>query len=481
MFSFYSLALPTAILIVVAIISSLRRRTLPFPPGPPCIPLIGNYLSLPARQPWITYAEWSKTFCSDVISLQAFGRLSIIVNTKEAAKELLECRSAKYSDRPFPVMTEIMGWAWATSLMPYSNAWRVRRRLLHETFHTTAALTYRPHQRAEVHKMLQRLRADPQRFALNLLGFASMAASIAMTIAYGVMDPRESDRFLHLAEASVSMFSNAVFPGAAVVNALPFLRHLPAWLPGMGFKPYAQKCSRLAMDMRDLPWEFFKKGMADKYYMKDDGEQAMKDACAVTYAGTVSALSTSVLALFLHPAVQRRAQQEIDRVVGRQRLPAFEDRDGLPYIEAVYREILRWKPVTPLSVFRAVLEDDVYEGHFIPKGTEVFANVWAMTHDPAEYPDPEAFIPERFLQPEGTLNGDDMRIVFGFGRRFCSGQHLADATLWMTIVSILAVFNLDPAKDEKGENIVVKAEYTDGMIRCVLKNMLREFSTRGSF
>jgi cytochrome P450 len=73
-----------------------------------------------------------------------------------------------------------------------------------------------------------------------------------------------------------------------------------------------------------------------------------------------------VMAVF--PEVLRKAQQEIDRVVGRDRLPTFEDWESLPYTEAIMREVLRWKPILPLGAPRRVTEDDFYKGYLIPKG-----------------------------------------------------------------------------------------------------------------
>jgi cytochrome P450 len=72
-----------------------------------------------------------------------------------------------------------------------------------------------------------------------------------------------------------------------------------------------------------------------------------------------------------HPEIQKKAQNEIDTIVGTHRLPTFEDRPSLPYIEALYREVMRWKPVLPLGVAHATIADDVYEGYFIPKGEYV--------------------------------------------------------------------------------------------------------------
>ena len=77
----------------------------------------------------------------------------------------------------------------------------------------------------------------------------------------------------------------------------------------------------------------------------------------------------------LNPQVQKKAQDEIDRVIGMDRLPTFEDKGSLPYVDAVYREALRWRPVLPLGFAHCTSTDDVYKGYFIPKG-EVLQLSW---------------------------------------------------------------------------------------------------------
>lgn len=79
--------------------------------------------------------------------------------------------------------------------------------------------------------------------------------------------------------------------------------------------------------------------------------------------------------MVLHPEVQRKAQEELDAVLG-DRLPGYEDRDQLPYINAISEEIQRWRPVLPLSVSHGLIEDDVYKDYFIPKGSIVIQNTW---------------------------------------------------------------------------------------------------------
>ncbi len=77
-----------------------------------------------------------------------------------------------------------------------------------------------------------------------------------------------------------------------------------------------------------------------------------------------------------YPEVQRKAQAELETVIGPHRLPGFSDRDSLPYVNALMKELLRWRSVVPIGVPHCSLEDDEYRGYFIPKGSVVIANIW---------------------------------------------------------------------------------------------------------
>jgi cytochrome P450 len=90
----------------------------------------------------------------------------------------------------------------------------------------------------------------------------------------------------------------------------------------------------------------------------------------------VSSLHTFFLAMVLFPDAQRKAQAELDEVVGLDRLPEFSDRENLPYINALCKEASRWSPVLPLGIPHRVTKDDVYKDYFIPAGTIVFGNTW---------------------------------------------------------------------------------------------------------
>jgi len=148
--------------------------------------------------------------------------------------------------------------------------------------------------------------------------------------------------------------------------------------------------------------------------------------------------------MLLSPEIQKRAQAELDSVIGRERLPTFDDRPKLPFVDAVCKESLRWHPVIPTGVPHTVTRDDIYKGFFIPKGAVVIGNIWSILHDPALYPEPDVFKPERFLNPDGSLRDDPvLTSVFGFGRRICPGRHFADTILFISIASLFSVFNIE--------------------------------------
>ena len=125
------------------------------------------------------------------------------------------------------------------------------------------------------------------------------------------------------------------------------------------------------------------------------------------------------LAMVLNPNAMKKAQEELDRVVGKGRLPDFSDRERLPYIDVLVKEVLRWNTPTTIAVPNRAIQDDVYRGYFIPAGATVIQNVWAICRDPKIYPDPETFNPDRFLK-DGEIdplvfNPEDR--IFGAGRR----------------------------------------------------------------
>ncbi|EJT98940.1 cytochrome P450 [Dacryopinax primogenitus] len=196
-----------------------------------------------------------------------------------------------------------------------------------------------------------------------------------------------------------------------------------------------------------------------------EAEERIKWGSGVLFLGgsdtTVASIQMFLVAMLLFPSSLLRAQQEMDEVIGSDRLPRIEEKDQLPYCAAMAQEVLRWNPVVNLSLPHVLTEEEEYDGYVLPRGSIIVANIWfvplrsvvfsipidharAMTHDPAFYPDPNIFRPERFLTLEGKLRTviEDGREVFGFGRRNCSGSHLAEASIFAFVCTFVWTANL---------------------------------------
>jgi len=159
--------------------------------------------------------------------------------------------------------------------------------------------------------------------------------------------------------------------------------------------------------------------------------------------------------MVLHPDVQTKAQHEIERVVGSDRLPGLQDRGCLPYVENLIREVIRWWTLAPFSPGHRLMEDDEYKGYFIPKETIVLPCLWCISRDEKMYPEPETFRPERFdeVGPDSQLPLDPHKFSFGMGRRICPGQDFADMVLFSNVVVFLATTTVSKSLDTQGNEI----------------------------
>ncbi|KAI0043597.1 cytochrome P450 [Auriscalpium vulgare] len=469
----------------------LRRARLSYPPGPKPLPLIGNLFDLPKSFSWLTYASWAKTY-GDVVSIVVVGQRIVILTSATAARELFE--KPIYSDRPtIPIFdTGLMNWNWMTQLTSYGDQLQAQRRVLHGGMRPSALAQHRPMFEAKVHQFLSRLAETPHDFVEHLERSSKLQGSILMSLAYGYEVKPNNDKLFSIVQETGRLAVTVMLPGTQLVNDLPALQYLPEWFPGTGFWKLARKGRELGKAMADSPIAFVKESMAkgtaqpsiardgfevmqeSDYVLKPGSitEEALRNACGSLYlAGfdtVVAALHSLFLALALHPLVQRKAQAEVDAVTGRTRLPSFDDQPHLPYVDAICKELVRWRPLAPMLFPHKVHEDNTYRGYLIPKGTIVMVNGWqarfpAILQDPERFPDPDSFKPERFLTDEQSRKSDEEVVngaAFGFGRRHCPGRNVTDAILFMTVASLLASFDVGPQKNEHGEEIPLTGAYT---------------------
>jgi len=300
-----------------------------------------------------------------------------------------------------------------------------------------------------------------------------------MTYDYTI-EPQKEDPLVKVVDEALEYFSEAAVPGKWIVDIMPFLEILPEWLPGVQFQKTARTWKRATMAMVEEPYAYVKRQMDlrsnDVSYVSKmleqyesdvspEEEHAIKWTAATLYGAgadtSVSTLTSFYLAMSVCPEVQKKAQEEIDRVVGKSRLPTFSDRENLPYVEAIVKEILRWLPVAPLGMPHAADEENLFKGYRIPKGSVILPNVWWFTHDPATYHEPMQFIPERYFEPYNEPYPD---MIWGYGRRACAGRAFADASIYLTCVQSLAVFDIRKAVDEMGREIDPKIHLQGGAI-----------------
>ncbi|KAJ3557799.1 hypothetical protein NM688_g1273 [Phlebia brevispora] len=457
-----------------------RQRSVPLPPGPKPLPLVGNLLDLPKEQPWFTYRDWANKYGSDILYLDLPRQPTVVVNSVQVALDLMEKRSKLYSDRYLDVMDELTGWNWNFAFQAYSQRWRDTRRCFHQHFNQNAVSRYRPVQARAIRHMLKRALGFTE--AVDVKSISLTFATTILEVTYGVRIHSLEDELALLSQKAVEAFVVSKVPGAFWVEFFPWLKHVPAWMPGSKARQVGDYYKPFVEASRTRPFDAVAEAVSagtalpsasqkliekirrdcDRANLGQDAfnakEQVAKDAMGVAYVAAIDTQTAAtcwfLVAMSLAPEVQRKAQAELDAVVGPGRLPTAEDVSSLPYVQAIFLESMRWAPVTPLGVQHRLIEGaaDEYGGYIIPGGSAIIPNIWAMLHNPVDYPEPEQFNPDRFML-DGRLNPkvkDPFLAAFGFGRRICAGRHLAIDTLKLLFASILCVYNIESTLPEGG-------------------------------
>jgi len=185
------------------------------------------------------------------------------------------------------------------------------------------------------------------------------------------------------------------------------------------------------------------------------------------FAGTDTTTTTlrwGLIRMMMHPDIQRKVQQEIDDVVGRERLPTMEDKLRMPYTDATILEISRMASLAPVNAVHSTLEDVNLGGYLIPKDTPIFTNLWAVHHDEKLFPDPFSFRPERFINEQGQFVKHEAVIPFSLGKRFCLGEPLARMELFLYFTSMLQKFTFVNPEDQ----VLTDEQLPSGSVRTPL-------------
>ncbi|KAK7681933.1 hypothetical protein QCA50_014895 [Cerrena zonata] len=434
------------------------------PPGPRGFPIVGNTFQL-GRLPWFQLTRWARQY-GPIYSLNLGGQTLIVLNSHKVASDLLDKRSAIYADRPRMIMTgELLCRGFFFAFNSCNELWRRLRRAAFEGLNFKSSEVFQPVQEREAIRLSEALIKDPDSWMDHI---NRVTASAVLSTCYSLPPVASADdpvltrinNFMHRIES-------AARPGEYLVELFPWMLRLPKWMA---------KWHRDAEEAHERDTKMFMEFHMDAKQRVSAGETSpcissilmdmneVTDKEAAWLAGTLfgagstttaAAQHVFILAMVLYPEAMRKAQAEIDAVVGRSRLPNFSDRKDLPYVQAIIREIFRWRNIGPLAP-----EDDWYEGYYIPKGTMVYFNQWAMNTDAEVYGDDyDTFRPERFLDESGMKENvppnthGEGHTGFGYGRRKCVGVNLAKSTMFINIATTLWAFDIGKGKDANG-NIV---------------------------
>ncbi|KZV68643.1 cytochrome P450 [Peniophora sp. CONT] len=448
-------------LVTAALYYSFVQHDKGYPPGPRGVPFFGNLFGMPSSHVLQTFSRWASQY-GDIVHLKLLNKHVIILNSSQAVHDLLDRRSSIYSDRPHFPLSDVAGLSFNYGFLTYGKQYSIRRRTFATQFGRTSPDTYPSHYFA-VNNLLRSLHERPEGFMDHLQLHASQ---LVIRVVYGLTVTSCDDRLISSAKTMSRLTDLVCRPEMWIVDPLPFLNRLPRWLGGRYFERCVEQWQYDTKEFSQRPYKLYLEndnGLGADCFMKklldapipsiatQERVPFAADCAASAYGGasgnTVTSARSFFLAMAVYPDVQRKAQAQIDEVVGDGRLPDFNDRPALPYISAIVREVLRWNPPVPKGIPHALRNDDEYQGYHLPKGSIVMANVWHILHDPAVYAEPEQFVPERHLADGVLLPEDPSRIAFGFGRRICPGRAFAEDALWLLVARVMAVYDIKPTKN----------------------------------
>ncbi|KZS88696.1 cytochrome P450 [Sistotremastrum niveocremeum HHB9708] len=467
----------------------IKKLRGPLPPGPPPGASLATARKHGSRV-WEEYGGWARK--SGPVIYATYGKTSLLLlSSAKAANDLLNKRSRIYSDRPSTVMFgELIGHDKTVFRSPTSSPrFKIHRRLMAEVVGGSDEREYVKVMEEKRISFLVSLRDDPNKFITHI---KANAAAIILQVVYGyTLTNPSTDPLLRQIQEYVTHLSREGTFGKWLVDSYPFLKYTPEWFPGGSFHTFAREQRKRTEDLVQRPMEWVKtqmrSGISATSFVEEklthsgeeqagrkgeNMEEIIGYVAAALYVGgadtTVSALMSFFLLMVQYPSVQSRAQAEIDKCIpSHDRIPTLADPASLVYVEAVIKEVLRFAPIGALGLPHKVTEDDWYDGMFIPKGTPVIGNIWAILQDPDVYNDPITFDPTRHLPQHLTgtpPQPNPADYVFGFGRRICPGNQFALTSLFLSISSILALFDIGPPIDELGNTKELEVEYEGGTV-----------------
>ncbi|KAF2183899.1 cytochrome P450 [Zopfia rhizophila CBS 207.26] len=481
---FTVIALLLSVTLVTYYFWTLDPRRKHLPPLVPGLPLIRQTFFHARDSQILEAVEWKKTQ-GDLFRTRAGSTDYVWLNTPEAIKEICDRRSAIYSSRmPLPMAHDTVSGGYRLVFMPYSKRWRTVRTIIHRLLTPAAAKSYAPIQEFEAKQLSVDLLDTPDEFFKHNRRYS---ASLILQVTYGRRVPVWDCEDIHQINAINARFGGIRQPGRYLVDTFPRLADNFLFNCISNWKREGEEHHKADAAFWMALWDRMRgeinNGTAlhsfGKGFLQSDwASKGLNEMQGAYVLGSMIEAGSETTTMFLNNIiigllsrgreVIEAAQEELDRVIGLERTPNFDDEEDLPYIRAMIKEALRWRHVNKLGLTHYATEDGWYNEYFIPKGSVIVANVWGMHYDAERYPKPEMYDPMRFIDhklgsAQAAAAGDPLarpHFSFGAGRRICPGMHVAERSLFLNVARLLWAFDIRLAKDENGRDIPVDSSFS---------------------
>ncbi|XP_078081266.1 cytochrome P450 2J6-like [Mustelus asterias] len=451
-----------------------RKKCQNYPPGPWGLPFIGNIHQVDLSNPHLSFAKLRRKY-GNVVSLQFGWTNTVILNGYETLKEALVKKAKDFADRPQLTVYEDLWKNIGEGIIfaRYGDWWREQRKFSLLTLRNFGvgkkSLEMRIAEEAEfLNKEFENEKGHP--FNPQFL-ITCATSNIICSIVFGERFEYRDERFLdllHMLEESFEL--EGAFWGQ-VLNAFPFIRHFPG--PHNKIFENQKKIVNFVQEIvtehkkcwdpnepRDFIDAFFAEEEKMKHVPKTSflESKMMGTVLNLFSAGTETTSTTlrwALLYMMLHPELQSKVHEEIDRVVGKERKPTLEDREEMPYTNAVIHETQRLGNIAPISLPHQTFRDTEVMGYTIPKGTTIIPNLTSAMFDEKVWSTPHQFNPGHFLNAKGKFVKPEAFIPFSAGHRVCLGEQLAKTELFLFFTSMLQHFTFHLPENE------LKPKYTE--------------------
>ncbi|GJN36952.1 hypothetical protein PR202_gb25859 [Eleusine coracana subsp. coracana] len=494
-----------ALLAVVALNYLWRRHADDgvLPPSPASLPVIGH-LHLLRRPVHRTFHELAGKL-GPLMHIRLGSTHCVVASTAAVASELIRSHEAAISERPQTAVARQFAYGSAGfAFAPYNAHWRFMKRLcVSELLGPRTVEQLRPVRRAGTVSLLRELlvflaNSNKQQQPVDLtrelirLSNTSIIRMVASTVPGSVTD--EAQELVKEVAELVGAFNVAEYipvcrdwdmqglgKRAADVHRRfdvlleDLIRHKEeAAAAAILDDDVCNKKKDARQDLLDILLEKAQDETAEVKLTRDNIKAFVIDVVTAGSDTSAAMVEWMLAELLNHPESMRKVQEEIDAVVGHDRIVSEADLPRLPYLQAVYKETLRLHPAAPIAHRQSTEEIRTVHGggYTVPPQTAVFINVWAIGRDPAFWEDPEAFRPERFM-PGGAAEGLEPRgqhfqfMPFGSGRRGCPGMGLALQSVPATLAALVQCFRWEKPADK----MMIDMEESDGLV-CMRKNPL---------